>query len=697
MTATTTRRRRRPAAITETAARTRAAATPQPPTEPAAPDDAAAAASSDGRAAEPTDETPVYAASGAFRPHVRGFGFVDLSDAADIDSCFVPPPLAEGLLEGDTVAVSFTIDDEGRATASEASVLARSRTTLFGVVERGESGLVLRVDPHLGHGRWAVKGRPREGQAVRVTVTGDRQATIEQRWADPTSADALLERIRVRHLIPTDFPTEVLAEVGQRGARRGRRGRPPQPSRRDLRDLITVTIDAPGSRDLDDALSVWPADPDGGLRVAVHIADVATQVWPGTALDAEARRAATSVYLPGWSRPMVPPALSEDALSLLPGVDRDAITVELRIAPGGEVTAADVYATRIRSDARLSYETAADVLCGRGAADVPEEVLTALRWLRTAAARLGVQRMRRGGIEARRVEPELTVRVVDGRAQQVEAEPSNPAHLLVERFMVAANEAVAAWLIARGLPGVFRVHPPPDPEAAPALETFCAAAGFHPGFGATLSPLGLAALASQLELAADETAAAVWDVLLGYLGRSQYTPDAGPHFGLASEGYLHFTSPIRRYADLTVHRIIHAFLAGERDAAAYPDPDELARLCAHINTATGVAGRAEGQMRKALWLVTLARQAAQDGPATVTGRVSGLNAKGLFVTLDASRVTGFLPARALPGRGWAPTPDALALADRAGHRIGFGEAVEAFIDSADPESGQLQLRPVRRD
>ncbi|MEV1289043.1 RNB domain-containing ribonuclease [Micromonospora sp. NPDC049679] len=624
---------------------------------------------------------------------MRGFGFVDLPAEAAADSCFVPPPMAEGLLDGDTVEVSFTLEDDGRATATVLTVRERSRTTLFGVVERRETGLVLRLDPHLGSGRWAVKGRPREGQAVRATVTGDRQATVEQRWADPTSADALLERIRVRHRIPTDYPDDVVAEATSRPRVARRAGRA-QPPRRDLRDLITFTIDAPGSRDLDDALSVWPADPDGGLRVAVHIADVAAHVRPGTAIDAEARRAATSVYLPGWSRPMLPAALSEDLLSLLPEVDRDAITVEMRLDPDGAVTAADVYATRIRSDMRLSYETAAEVLCGGQPDDVPDGVLEALRWLRTAAARLGVQRMRRGGFEARRIEPELTVRVVDGRAEQVAAQPSNPANLLVERFMVAANEAVAAWLVARGLPGVFRVHPPPGADAGPVLDAFCTAAGFHPGFGTTLTPLGLAALGAQLELAADETAAAVWDVLLGYMGRSQYTPQAGRHFGLASEGYLHFTSPIRRYADLTVHRVIHAFLAGERDADAYPSPDELASLCEHVNSATRVAGRAEGQMRKALWLVTLAQLAAQDGQAIVTGRVSGVKPKGVFVTLDASRVSGFLSVRRLPGRGWAPTEDGLALVNGSGQRIGFGEAVEALIDKADPESGELELRPA---
>jgi ribonuclease R len=360
----------------------------------------------------------------------------------------------------------------------------------------------------------------------------------------------------------------------------------------------------------------------------------------------------------------------------------------MRVATDGSVTAADVYASRIRSDTRLSYDTAAVCLAGQTPEGVSAEVLDALRWLRTAGARLGVQRLRRGGVEARRVEPDLTVEVVEGEASQVAAKPSNPANLLIERLMVAANESVAGWLVARGLPGVFRVHPAPGPEAAPALEAFCAASGFHPGFGALLTPLDLAALSAQLDVAADDTASAVWDVLLGFLGRASYTPEAGAHFGLASDGYLHFTSPIRRYADLVVHRIIHAFLSGRRDVADFPDVAELAGLCAHINTAARTASQAENQMRKSLWLAELA---TADSGTTYPARVTGVGAKGVFVTLDRSRVSGMVAARELPGRGWALTADGLALADAAGHRLGYGDVVTVRITSADVESGQLEM------
>jgi ribonuclease R len=627
------------------------------------------------------------APTGVFRPHVRGFGFVDLDtpvatpEGQTVTSCFVPPPMTKGLLADDRVDVAYVVEADGRATATSATLKERVRTEVYGVVEEG---LSLRIDPHLGSGRWTLQGRVEDlpvGCAVLADITGPGTADPSDEWDDPTSADALLERIRIRHRIPLDYPADVLAEVATLKPRRGL-------ARRDLRELTTLTIDSDTSRDLDDALSVYPADAEGGIRVCVHISDVAAHVRPGTALDREARRAATSVYLPGWTRPMLPPQLSEDALSLVPDADRDALTVEMRIAPDGTVTAADVYATRIRSNTRLSYETAAAVLAGQRPEEVADDVLDALRWLRTAGARLGVQRLRRGGVEARRVEPELTVEVVEGEAATVAATPSNPANLLIERLMVAANEAVAGWLVSRGLPGIFRVHPSPSADAAPVLEAFCSASGYHPGFGSTLTPLDLAALSAQLDAAADDTASAVWDVLLGFLGRASYTPVAGDHFGLASAGYSHFTSPIRRYADLAVHRVLHAFLSGRRDPDDFPPAAEMAALCAHINTAARSASQAENQMRKSLWLAELA---AADPATTYPARVTGVGAKGVFVTLDRSRVSGMVNVRELPGRGWAPTADGLALATAGGKRLGYGDVVTVRITSADWESGQLEL------
>ena len=636
--------------------------------------------------------------TGTLRAHPRGFGFVDLDqpvptlEHGPVTSCFVPPPLLAGLLSDDAVDVSLVVEPDGRATATAVALTRRTRTVLYGVVTVAEDDRVeMRPDPHVGHGTWRLEGRTAglvAGSAVLADVTGDGVADPVDVWDDPLWPDALLGRVLARHRIVEDHPPEVAGATLPLGRVKDR------VPRRDLRRATTFTIDAPSSRDLDDALSVEPADDDGGLRVSVHIADVAAHLPVGSPVDVEARRAGTSVYLPDWTRPMLPPQLSDDALSLVPGVDRDVLTVEMRLATDGSITAADVYASRIRSTMRLSYEQAAEVLAGRTPDDVPAEVVDALRWLRTAAARLGVQRLRRGGVEARRVEPELTVRVRDGYPVTVAATPSNPANLLIERLMVAANESVARWLVDRGLPGIFRVHPPPRPEAAPALEAFCAAAGFHPGFGETLTPLGLAALSAQLDLAADDTSAAVWDVLLGFLGRASYRAVAAPHFGLASEAYLHFTSPIRRYSDLAVHRVVRAFLSGERGPDAFPSREEMAELGAHLDGTSSAAARAEREMRKALWLVQLQELVATEPDTEFRGRVTGLSAKGAFVTLERSLVSGMLGVRTLPGTRWTLADDGLSL--RGGRRrLGYGDEVSVRIAATDVEAGTLELAPGR--
>ncbi len=181
-------------------------------------------------------------------------------------------------------------------------------------------------------------------------------------------------------------------------------------------------------------------------------------------------------------------------------------------------------------------------------------------------------------------------------------------------------------------------------------------------------------------------------MLLGFLGRASYVPVAGDHFGLASAGYLHFTSPIRRYADLAVHRVIHAFLAGGRDADSFPDAASMGALCGHINTAARTASQAENQMRKSLWMAQLA---AAERDTVYPARVTGVGPKGVFVTLDRSRVSGMVSTRELPGHGWSMTADGLGFSSASGGRLGYGDTVQVRVTSADVESGQLELRLVR--
>jgi ribonuclease R len=214
---------------------------------------------------------------------------------------------------------------------------------------------------------------------------------------------------------------------------------------------------------------------------------------------------------------------------------------------------------------------------------------------------------------------------------------------------------VAGWLVDRGLPGIFRVHPSPGPTL-PRARGVLRRVRLPPGFGSALTPLDLAALSAQLDAAADDTAERRCGTCCSASSAARRTRPSRRHFGLASDGYLHFTSPIRRYADLVVHRVVHAFLAGERDVDAYPEAGTLAELCTHIDAAARTSSTAERQMRKALWLVTLAEQVEEDPASVFSGRVTGIGAKGAFVTLDGSRSAAWSGCASFPAEAGRSRP-----------------------------------------
>ncbi|MBK7974593.1 MAG: RNB domain-containing ribonuclease [Deltaproteobacteria bacterium] len=585
---------------------------------------------------DPAAPTHVTAVTGRISVHPRGFGFLNIEDR-DGESAFVTPPDLNKLLEGDRIEARVVETQPGRFTAQGLRLLERSRTALFGSVTRRGVRTFLRVDRVVANTDWLLEDLPpgtADGTAVVARIDGDR-ARFERAVA-PTEAS--IERVLVRHGIRGEFPAECVTQ-----AKRARRIAGVA-RRRDLRDVPTVTIDSVETRDIDDALAVLPAQDDGAVRVLVSIADVDAAVPEGSDLDLEARRRGTSVYLVGRVIPMLPPELSEAAASLVPGKDRLALTVELRIAPEGEVVSVDVAETVIRSHARLTYDQVAAYLDEGRADGIAPEVLSCLRWLRTAAARLSVVRAARGGTTALFRE-EASVRLdADTREPTgIVARAETSAHRLVERLMVATNEAVASWLIDRGLPALHRVHDQPDRERLATLSELARNSGFEPGFGATLTPRGLAAFEAQFRGTSVEPA--MRTAMLGVLGPARYSAEPRPHFGLAAARYLHFTSPIRRYADLVVHRAVKRFLAGTRGATT-ADP-ALEALAVEINRAAYAARRAEIerlQMVAARWLAPRIGERFR-------GNVVATKSFGVVVQLEGMGVTGTIASEGLPPGG----------------------------------------------
>lgn len=640
----------------------------------------------------------------------RGFGFLTV-DAQPLDgggpgrpaarpaelTAFIAPPDLNPFLDGDIVSAGIAEPEPGRYTATALALLERPRTELFGTVTLHGRKPHLRVDRLVANTDWPFRAGAAadlaEGTPVVAAIAGHEVMPVRVLAA---GADLGLERCVARHGVRSIFPPAVLeaARVSSSTTLAALAGAPtpgeadryawPAPigPRRDLRAVPTVTIDAASTTDIDDALAVIPAGPDGALRVLVSIADVDAFVPEGSPLDLEARERGTSVYLAGRVVPMLPDAISSQAGSLIEGADRLALTTELRVDPEGRITSVDLYESVIRSRARLTYDAVAEFLSTGRSAAVPDAVAPALRWLRTAAARLSAVRAARGGVELDREEAYVTINAETREPTMVAPRADGAAHRLVERLMVAANEAVAAWLAARGLPGIFRVHDEPTEERVRTLERFAHNFGLEAAFGPRLTPLGLEAFEAQFRDAA--IAPAIRTVLGEALGPARYTAAPGAHFGLGAPLYLHFTSPIRRYADLAVHRVVKSYLRGERGQRVGDDAHEL--LSQHLNRRSRGAAKAEAERHRML----IARLFASRVGEVIEGNIVGIKPFGLIVQMSGTGATGTVATDALPGGPYRLDPAGHALVAGV-RRYQVGDWVRATIAAANEELGRVDL------
>jgi ribonuclease R len=312
-------------------------------------------------------------------------------------------------------------------------------------------------------------------------------------------------------------------------------------------------------------------------------------------------------------------------------------------------------------------------------------VVPTLRWLRTAAARLSSVRAARGGVDLGRDEAYVSFDPATREPTGIAPRGENEAHRLVERLMVAANEAVATWLADRGLPGVFRVHDRPDADRVAMLERFAHNFGVEAGFGPELSPRGLSAFEAQLRGTA--VAPAIRTVLGKMLGPARYTVSPSPHFGLAAPLYLHFTSPIRRYADLAVHRIVRRYLAGDRSLVA--GDSSLETLAQEVNRAAYRATKAEAERHR----MVVARWFAGKVGEHVSGNIVSVKPFGLVVQMKGTGATGTVAMDALPGGPYRLEPGGHAAASE-DRRYVVGEPIEVVIAGTNEELGRVDLAPV---
>jgi ribonuclease R len=486
------------------------------------------------------------------------------------------------------------------------------------------------------------------------------------------------------HELRSDFPPDVTAEARKLARLRGRLD---ISGRTDFRKLLTFTIDPSDAKDHDDAISVERVG-DGRWRVGVHIADVSHFVQTGSAIDREALERSTSVYLVDRVVPMLPEVLSGDLCSLKPGEDRLTLSVMLDVDEGGRVHSSRFVAGVIRSRYALSYEHAQEILDGKSRAR--DDLRKALRTLRDLAARLRERRQARGGLDFDLPEARVIVNAA-GEPMRIERLLRLETHRLIEELMILANETVARLAKSKGIPFIYRVHEHPDPDRLEKLREFVGGLGLKLPRSAHRSPRALQKLLEQVDGRPEE--AVVSTLVLRSMQQARYSVEASEHFGLALRNYTHFTSPIRRYPDLAIHRLVRAaFLEGARIPGSARERLEETAVRASVQER-----RAMEAERESVELKKMEYMERHLGDV-FEGVVSGVTSFGLFVLLDDVVVEGLVHVSRLEDDYYRFVEDEYALVGEVrGRRFRLGDRVKAKVVSVDREARQLDLAPVDVD
>jgi ribonuclease R len=562
---------------------------------------------------------------------------------------------------------------------------------VLGVFRKGEEGgRIVPIDK--GDGKeWQVPrdatGGAQDGELVEAEQAGPKtrlglpRARVLERLGDPSAPKAVSLIAIHQHGIPDEFPDEVIAEADAMKPA-GLQGRD------DLRDMPLITIDPSDARDHDDA--VWAhADDDpkneGGHVIWVAIADVAHYVRSGSALDAEARKRGNSSYFPDRVVPMLPDRLSGDLCSLHEGVPRACLAVRMQIDAHGEKVGHRFVRGLMRSAASLSYQqiqTAMDGAPDDKCGPLMEEVIRPLY-----AAHDALQQARRKRQPLDLDLPERKVVLSDeGRVLSVNFAERLDAHKLIEECMVLANVAAAETLVARKSPLLFRVHEEPAPEKLDSLREVAEAAGLVLAKGQVLRTAHLNAL---LHAAQDTDHSEVINMsTLRAMTQAYYAPQNFGHFGLALQAYAHFTSPIRRYADLVVHRALITAHGWGKDGLSPAEIEQLENTAQHISETERRSMMAERDTNDRYLAAFLSERLGEE----FTGRISGVAKFGVFVRLDETGADGLIPVRSLGREFFHFDREAGTLmGSDTGLTIGLGQRVTVRLAEAAPVSGGIAL------
>ena len=622
---------------------------------------------------------------GRIEGHPDGFGFLVPEDGSD--SIFLSPREMQKAMHGDRVMGRETgTDRRGRREGKIVEILERTTTHVVGrlLVEHG----ILMVAPENRRINQDIlippgnEGHAKAGEVVNVELIGQfaryskpvgRVVEILGNYTDPGMEIEIALR---KHALPWQFPPEVATEAG---ALPNRVHKTDHAGREDIRHLPLVTIDGETARDFDDA--VWCEPNANGYRLIVAIADVSHYVQPGSPLDKEACNRGNSVYFPRRVIPMLPEELSNGLCSLNPRVERLCMVCDMQIGKLGAISSYRFYPAVMFSHARLTYTQVWEWLQHPEMAEEHASLLPQLNHLHALFQVLLKARERRGAIDFESSETHMVFND-ERKIERIVPVTRNDAHRLIEECMLAANVCASAFLKKHRHPTLYRVHEGPTPEKLAALREFLSEFGFGLSGGETPQAKDYARLLLQIRGRPD--AHLLQTVMLRSLQQAVYSPDNAGHFGLAYDHYTHFTSPIRRYPDLLVHRAIRAALNGEKYT-----PGNWTAIGQHCSMTERRADEATRDVES--WLKCFYMQ--DKVGETFTGTIASVTGFGLFVALDELYIEGLLHISELGSDyfHYDKTRHQM-LGERTGIRYRLGDRIEVMVARVSLDTTQIDFK-----
>ena len=645
-------------------------------------------------------------------------------------------------MDGDRVYVSVRRAQGGRRCAVVEHVIERATASLVGTYEQaGPLGAVRPLDTRIhqdffvlpdDHSPTQLGVRSGDIVAAHIVEYPARVSagvvTLERRIGDAAAPELGIECIMARYGLEDGYPAAAVAEAEALAL--DVEAALADPLRRDIRDRFLITVDPVDARDFDDAISV-ERTAEGGWKLGVHIADVSHYVAWGSAIDLEARRRTTSVYLADRVLPMLPEALCNSLCSLVPDEDRLAFTVDIELDAQGRVHGYRAYPSVIRSRVRTDYATV-DALLRQGQRDAcglddgaPDEavgvrariavdaaaahgvdLVTFLRDADSLACARRTLRRRRGAIDFNTVEVHALLDA-EGMPVSLVTRERSAATSLVEEAMLVANECVAEYLADRDLEAAYRAHGAPSPDAlAGAVKVLVEIGAIDAGQAAGIAAADPYAIAHAVEASAGTSYEPLVNaLLLRAQQRAVYRPRNEGHYALAAPAYCHFTSPIRRYPDLIVHRVLKQLLArerlGKRSAAERAPrltgagPQALERICPQLCRAASAAERTADAAASASQKVKVAQYYGERIGERASGSVSWISDMGAFVRLDGTGAEGLVRMASLGDEWWDfDEPRLRLVGSSSGRVIELGQRVVAEVSGVDVLRGHLDLKLV---